>query len=966
MSSDLRKPITIALAAVFLTPALAQTASISLDDDYGDSYKATVTVTNDSASPISGWRVRMQLGGPIRSLWKAEVESGESDPDSFDFAIRNLSYNGSLAAGESTTFGLIVDPDNGTGPPSTLTAEALSSDPVDPGDPGGGPDESFNYADALRRSLWFYDAQRSGELPDGFRIPWRGDAGLSDGADVGIDLTGGFHDAGDHVKFGLPMAFSMTMLAWGAVEYPDGFSGCGELDELRSVLRWGADYLKRCHVRNPDGSTDVFYGQVGDGSLDHAWWGPPESMVMARPSFKIDATSPGSDLAAESAAALASIAMVIAPESPAEAAELIDHATALYEFADLHRGVYSDSIPAAAPFYRSWSGYQDELVWAAAWLYRATGDPAWLDRAKATYPAISGSYDWGLSWDDKRYGCYVLMAVLDGGETYRADAARWLDFWTIGHAEARVPYTPGGLAYLDAWGSLRYATTAAFCAFVHADHVADPDGRYSTFAKAQIDYALGSNPDRRSFVCGFGRNPPVNPHHRAAHASETGDILDPVTNTHVLYGALVGGPGPDDSYDDDRSNFQQSEVALDYNAAFTAALARLRSVSGDMVSDTFDQPEDPTIVFRENIDTFPTGAHTDDTWIPLWPGTKWANGPDEGRVEIDESIVAGDFGKSVRVLYPQGGQQSANSGAQWFTDLGGPHEELYMSYWVRFDEDFDFVLGGKLPGLGGAVSFEDRTHEWSGRLMWRENGKVEFYIHVPSDNLYDPGDRFWWNTEGFQATLVPGRWHHIELRLRLNAPGQFDGLMEGWFDGVKAASYPGFYFRDAPTADATIAWMFFSTFFGGSSSSIWQATKDEHARFDGFVVSRQRIGYPGPPPDADGDRLPDAWEVLHFGNTDSRADGDPDGDGQSNLDEHDGGTDPLDASDRTSLLLSPDDLRISLNAKAGRRYWLERSENLRTWTLLRSHGPLATDAALDFEDSEQGAATFYRVRTARP
>ena len=96
------------------------------------------------------------------------------------------------------------------------------------------------------------------------------------------------------------------------------------------------------------------------------------------------------------------------------------------------------------------------------------------------------------------------------------------------------------------------------------------------------------------------------------------------------------------------------------------------------------------------------------------------------------------------------------------------------------DKPIDFVLGGKLPGFGGGVSFDDRSHEWSGRLMWREQGKAEFYLHAPAGNDYDPGTRFWWNTEGFQATFIPGRWHHIEMHYRLNTPGQFDGLMEGW------------------------------------------------------------------------------------------------------------------------------------------------------------------------------------------
>ena len=45
--------------------------------------------------------------------------------------------------------------------------------------------------------------------------------------------------------------------------------------------------------------------QVGDGHVDHAFWGRPEDMTMARPAFKIDANNPGSDLAGETAAAMA-------------------------------------------------------------------------------------------------------------------------------------------------------------------------------------------------------------------------------------------------------------------------------------------------------------------------------------------------------------------------------------------------------------------------------------------------------------------------------------------------------------------------------------------------------------------------------------------------------------------------------------------------------------------------------------
>lgn len=459
--------------------------------------------------------------------------------------------------------------------------------------------EPPNYGEVLQKSMFFYEAQRSGPLPADNRVSWRGDSALQDGADVGHDLTGGWYDAGDHVKFGFPMAATTTILAWGMVEYRDAYVQSGQYNAALANLKWATDYFLKCHT-----APNEFYGQVGSGQADHSWWGSAEVMPMARPSYKVDASCPGSDLTGETAAALAAASIVFRDVDAAYADTLQEHARQLYNFADTYRGAYHECITDATAFYRSWSGYQDELVWGALWLHRATGEAAYLNKAREEYEGLSTeqgqsakSYRWTHAWDDKSYGCYVMMATATGEARYKQDAQRWLDYWTVGTNGSRVRYTPGGLAYLDTWGALRYAANTSFIALVYADYLQANGGdsglvdRYHGFAVRQIEYMLGDNPRNSSYVIGYGNNAPTKPHHRTAHGSWNDAINDPVENRHTLYGALVGGPDDSDNYSDSRDDYIRNEVATDYNAGFTSAVARLYLEFGGEPDAGFPQPE---------------------------------------------------------------------------------------------------------------------------------------------------------------------------------------------------------------------------------------------------------------------------------------------------------------------------------------------------------------------------------------
>ncbi len=433
---------------------------------------------------------------------------------------------------------------------------------------------AYNYGEALQKSLLFYELQRSGDLPDKTRCNWRGDSAMSDGSDVGLDLTGGWFDAGDNVKFNLPMAYTASVLGWSILEDYDAYKESGQLEYALGNVKWANDYFIKCHPED-----NVYYYQVGDGGRDHSYWGAAETVAykMERPSFKVTKDQPGSTVCGGTAASLAICSILYQDVDSEYSKTCLSHAESLYRFA---RETKSDAgYTAANGFYTSHSGFYDELAWAGIWLYKATGKEEYLKNAKEDYPLACQDYNWAMCWDDVHIGAAVLLAKETKEKTYTDAVEEHLDWWTTGNSKGeRITYTPKGLAWLDSWGSLRYATTTAYIAAVYSEWEgcdAKKAQTYWDFAVSQAGYALGDT--GMSFEIGFGENYPQNPHHRTAQGSYCDNMNEPAVARHTLYGALVGGPDASDNYTDVVSNYTTNEVACDYNAGFTGLLAKLYS-----------------------------------------------------------------------------------------------------------------------------------------------------------------------------------------------------------------------------------------------------------------------------------------------------------------------------------------------------------------------------------------------------
>ena len=111
------------------------------------------------------------------------------------------------------------------------------------------------------------------------------------------------------------------MLSWSAIEFKDKLARKKELNNALYAIKWGTNYLIKAHPQ-----PNVLYGENGDPDSDHQCWERPEDMGTPRTSYKIDEQHPGSDLAAETAAALASASIAFRSVDLKYAFTLLTHA----------------------------------------------------------------------------------------------------------------------------------------------------------------------------------------------------------------------------------------------------------------------------------------------------------------------------------------------------------------------------------------------------------------------------------------------------------------------------------------------------------------------------------------------------------------------------------------------------------------------------------------------------------------
>ncbi len=263
-----------------------------------------------------------------------------------------------------------------------------------------------------------------------------------------------------------------------------------------------------------------------------------------------------------------------------------------------------------------------------------------------------------------------------------------------------------------------------------------------------------------------------------------------------------------------------------------------------------DESDDYVVIPRDTVFSgqFDELFHNSDRQ-KIW-GSTWNQRAAESEIVHDEF----DGRSTLRVKYPAGDIGPADSGVQFpivFANVDGVeeayYEELYLRYYFKFEEGFDFKLGGKLPGLmGGGNSWKrsggvqpDGANGWTLRFMWLRNGRIAVYAYVPRSGNGTWGGRTWGQNIDCNFVAEPGRWHYIDQYVHVGTPGKDDGRLIVWIDGVRKLDIDDIRFWDVENNFGRIGGIYFSSFHGGNTDD-WAPLHDSYIRFADVIAYKVR------------------------------------------------------------------------------------------------------------------------------
>jgi endoglucanase len=459
-----------------------------------------------------------------------------------------------------------------------------------------------------RKALWmatrFYGGQRSGKGVNWLIANYDYDKGYVKDADAGYDLQGGWHDCGDYPMFGQTHFYSVYVLIRGYLSFPTGY------DDLYNGLNY-ADYKAKGSWNygdgKPNGIPDIleeikyatdflikaarnegtFYFQKGTGGTgtygEHAQWvtsGYYSQKFPAEAGGELDKSRPmyknpkDGSMPSFCAAALAAMSRAYRKFDAAYADQCLKHARFAYAYAKANVG--SSQGTSDGSFYPGNARTQDDFVIAATELFMATGENAFKTDAEATIGQVK--------WHNYVF-CYNNnddLAFANMGE-YMGSADNMNKLTANGQflkAYSGNLTDEGVTKSGDNWGRMRFPANTAYIAAIY--DASKKTDEFDDFIFKQIDFILGKNNAKQSYLTGFCSgctNQPQHPHHRNVYLAENpqGEIPIPVRNAQ--HGSLIGGNinSAVTATDDKRLSYTTMEVCIDYQAGFVGALAYIMS-----------------------------------------------------------------------------------------------------------------------------------------------------------------------------------------------------------------------------------------------------------------------------------------------------------------------------------------------------------------------------------------------------
>jgi hypothetical protein len=276
-----------------------------------------------------------------------------------------------------------------------------------------------------------------------------------------------------------------------------------------------------------------------------------------------------------------------------------------------------------------------------------------------------------------------------------------------------------------------------------------------------------------------------------------------------------------------------SAIAL-LNLLITGGIVLLADEGDSTLVQPIDTPG--RTIFSANFEHAELGIYTEAQLNRDWNSPAWSDGIEEHRVAIVQ--IEPDT-TALAVNFPAHTYGSEKNGAVWRLEFDSSYSAVEVRFDVMFEKDFDFVRGGKLPGLFGGKgntggNKPNGKDGFSARMMWREDGRVVQYLYYP-DQPTRYGHQIPWIDQATKQPIrfIPGQWHTVVHRVCMNTPGKRDGTLQAFFDNQPVLKMDSIRFRD--TDAFAIDGFLLSTFFGGGDAS-WETTAQETIYFDNFQI----------------------------------------------------------------------------------------------------------------------------------